>query len=128
MPRFAILTHDHPFLHWDLLLESGDVLRAWRLLREPAPEQQMLAQGLPDHRMLYLHYEGLVSGGRGLVEQWDSGEYAMLDETPDRIEVRIQGRRLQADLILQRAEATAGDWTAYFFAERSERRVNRRGD
>ena len=23
MPRFAVLTHDHPFLHWDFLLEDG---------------------------------------------------------------------------------------------------------
>ncbi len=27
--RFAILNHDHPFLHWDLLLEDGDRCRTW---------------------------------------------------------------------------------------------------
>ncbi|HLQ45321.1 MAG TPA: hypothetical protein VK137_11370, partial [Planctomycetaceae bacterium] len=35
MPRFAILIHDHPFLHWDLLVEQAGVLQAWRLLESP---------------------------------------------------------------------------------------------
>ena len=27
MPRYVILEHDHPVLHWDLMLEAGGVLQ-----------------------------------------------------------------------------------------------------
>ena len=35
MPRFVILEHDHPRLHWDLMLQTGDALRTWRLASPP---------------------------------------------------------------------------------------------
>ena len=34
--RYAILTHDHPFFHWDLLLERDEVAWTWRLLDDPS--------------------------------------------------------------------------------------------
>src|SRR2546429_613448 len=37
MPRFVILEHDHPELHWDLMLEAGPVLRTWPLAAPPQP-------------------------------------------------------------------------------------------
>jgi len=77
MPRYAILSHDHPFPHWDFLLESesGGPLRAWRLLTKPAPGVASSAEPLPDHRPVYLEYEGPVSGDRGTVTRWDGGEF-----------------------------------------------------
>ena len=80
MPRFVILEHDHPFLHWDLMLEAGAVLQTWRLAAAPdvgvAPIE---ATALGDHRALYLDYEGPVSGKRGTVKRWDAGVFT---ETP----------------------------------------------
>ena len=67
MPRFVILSHDWPTPHWDFLLESGPVLRAWRLLEEPAPNRDVPAEANFDHRLLYLDYEGPLSGDRGSV-------------------------------------------------------------
>ncbi|MFO1094461.1 MAG: DNA polymerase ligase N-terminal domain-containing protein [Planctomycetaceae bacterium] len=81
MPRYVILTHDHPFPHWDLMLESGGVLRTWRLLNEPATGRRVPAERLADHRLKYLDYEGPVSGGRGIVARWDYGTYAQLPPT-----------------------------------------------
>lgn len=52
------------------------MLRAWRLLTEPAAGIEIVAEVLPDHRRLYLDYEGPVSGGRGTVTRWDAGEYS----------------------------------------------------
>lgn len=75
MPRYVILTHDHPFLHWDFMLEGDGVLRTWRLLEEPVAGRTVRAEALPDHRDAYLDYEGPVSGGRGSVVQWDHGTY-----------------------------------------------------
>jgi len=65
MPRFVILEHDWPRRHWDLLLEDGPVLRAWRLLAEPNAGFVVPAETNADHRLVYLDYEGPVSGDRG---------------------------------------------------------------
>jgi hypothetical protein len=69
MPRFVILEHDHPELHWDFMLEAGAVLRTWRLAAPPALGQVVAAAASFDHRLLYLDYEGPVSGGRGTVRR-----------------------------------------------------------
>ena len=119
MPRFAVLTHDHPFLHWDLLLEHGDCLRSWRLLREPTFDQGIAAEALPDHRPLYLDYEGPVGGGRGEVRRWDRGDYETESESETRIVVRIRGDRLSGRATLQ---ASGVGWTIYFRCDRSARR------
>lgn len=86
--RFVILKHDHPFLHWDLLMENDDqtALKAWRLLQKPERNKWIASELLPDHRMLYLDYEGPVSHDRGTVVQHSCGQYrpAELPEGPDR--------------------------------------------
>lgn len=93
MPRFAILTHDHPFLHWDFLLEWGEHARTWRLLEEPGIGS-VAAERIADHRLLYLDYEGPVSGGRGHVKQWDQGIFTILEK--DRpLEIQLSGRQLK---------------------------------
>ena len=35
------------------------------------------AEALPDHRLIYLEYEGPISGDRGTVVAWDRGEYRL---------------------------------------------------
>jgi hypothetical protein len=75
MPRFVILEHDHPDLHWDLMLEAGHVLQTWRLSSAPTPGCVVAATALPDHRPIYLDYEGPVSGNRGTVCRWDAGSF-----------------------------------------------------
>lgn len=71
--RFVILEHDHPFLHWDLMIEQAGALKTWRLLEQPVPGKWLAAEGLPDHRTAYLSYEGEVSGNRGMVKRLTSG-------------------------------------------------------
>jgi hypothetical protein len=94
MPRFVILAHDWPTPHWDLLLEAGPVLRAWRLLAEPAPGRAVPAEANADHRLHYLDYEGTVTGGRGTVARWDAGTFDWLADRPGRVEVELRGARL----------------------------------
>ena len=79
VPRFTILTHDHPVLHWDLLLELDEegLLATWRILDDPGRGSQWRAEPLPGHRREYLDYEGPVSGDRGTVTSWDTGEYEL---------------------------------------------------
>lgn len=114
MPQFVVLTHDHPFLHWDLMLEAPEGLRTWRLARPPTQEPGEIpgipAESLPLHRHAYLDYEGPVSGNRGTVTRWDRGEYTVVGETPDRLEVVLTGKRLQGRAVLQRSSPSE-TWT-----------------
>jgi hypothetical protein len=99
MPHYVILEHDHPYLHWDFMLEAGEVLRAWRLAEPPEPGKTVAARLIGDHRLMYLDYEGPVSGNRGQVRRWDSGNYE--GETPSTekadgsIAFVLHGRRLR---------------------------------
>ncbi len=74
-PRWALLEHNFPWLHWDLLLERSDGTAAhtWRLLRQPCNGEPIAAEPLPDHRLVYFDYEGEVSGGRGRVKRLERG-------------------------------------------------------
>jgi len=93
MFRFVILDHDFPFPHFDLMLEAGGRLRTWRLFGPPNDSREIRAEALGDHRIEYLDYEGPLSGDRGRVVRWDSGSYAILEESPNRILVMLDGRR-----------------------------------
>jgi hypothetical protein len=94
VPRFVVLTHDYPFLHWDLMLEQEGTLRTWRLAGPPDSDTPVDAEGLPDHRLAYLDYEGPVSDNRGIVERWDAGTYQMCQTGSDRVMVTLAGGKL----------------------------------
>lgn len=110
MPRFVILDHDHPFPHLDFMIESGDRLRSWRLLGEPAPARTLAAEGIGDHRKDYLDYTGPVSGGRGRVERWDAGTFALNEETADEVRLTLWGDRIKGRVILRRREGDSWNW------------------
>ncbi len=112
MPRFVILEHDHPELHWDLMLERGAALRTWRLARPPVtPGARIAAVALPDHRPHYLDYEGPVSGGRGTVKRWDTGDYAIDAEDGAALRVRLRGARVNgAARLVREGDAWAMEW------------------
>jgi hypothetical protein len=115
MPRFVILEHDHPELHWDFMLEAGAVLRTWRLTAPPQSGPIVDAAACFDHRLHYLNYEGPVSGGRGSVHRWDAGSFSWQTDTPERIVVHLQGAHVHGVAELERADD--GRWT---FAVRPE--------
>jgi hypothetical protein len=100
MPRFVLLEHDHPTLHWDLMLECGDALRTWRLDRVPTVAATISVEPLPDHRLAYLEYEGPVSGDRGTVRRVDAGKFTRLASGSDAVnretsEFQLAGTRLR---------------------------------
>jgi hypothetical protein len=111
MPRFAIVAHDHPAPHWDLFLESGDSLRSWRILEPFAPGQTVRVEPAPDHRLMYLDYEGPVSGGRGTVKRICAGVYAWEEDAASRVVIRLEGQVFAGRLTLTRA---SDGWTATF--------------
>lgn len=107
MPRFVVLAHDWPRPHWDLLVEAGPVLRAWRLLDPPAAGAGG-AEPSADHRLLYLGYEGPVSGGRGTVARYDAGTCDWIEDGPDRARLDMRGARLSG--LIELARGPTG-WT-----------------
>ncbi len=73
--RYAVLHHtgfEEP--HYDVLIERepGGPLASWRAPAWPLNEGMRLLPR-PDHRRLYLDYEGEVSGGRGQVRRVANG-------------------------------------------------------
>jgi hypothetical protein len=93
MPRFVLLEHDYPVLHWDLLLECGEACRTWRLSAPPGECGDIRAEALPNHRRMYLDYEGPVSGDRGTVKRWDAGTFVWLTATDAKVMVLLAGSR-----------------------------------
>lgn len=87
MPRFVVQEHFTDPHHFDVMLERGDALATWSTARPPdeIPEGQEAAR-IGDHRMIYLDYEGEISGGRGRVRIHDRGTYDA--EAWDDAEVR----------------------------------------
>jgi hypothetical protein len=104
--RFVLLEHDHPVLHWDLMIEAGGVLRTWRLPRLPSDVDEMTAEAIADHRLAYLDYEGEVSGGRGCVIRRDRGTYTAAMIFEDAIELRLSGEQWQGTIAMRRIDST----------------------
>jgi hypothetical protein len=109
MPRFVILEHDHPVLHWDLMLEAGDALKTWRLAAPPTAGHTIAAVYLAEHRREYLDYEGPVSRGRGSLKRWDRGVYAALEQSHGRLACKLEGDRVRGTIELRQVEADK--WT-----------------
>ena len=104
MPRFVVLEHEWPRPHLDFLLEADGVLRAWRLLVEEIVSTTVPAEPNFDHRLLYLEFEGPLSGDRGTVRRWDVGTFDWIENGPERVAVELRGGRL-----IGRAEWTRSD-------------------
>ena len=91
MPRFVLLEHVWNGVHWDFMLEHGEVLRTWAIDAPIVAGQDLPARALPDHRRIYLDYEGEISGNRGQVRRVDTGTYRTLEWSADRVRVRAGG-------------------------------------
>ena len=122
MPRYVILHHELPAgaaltggrtSHWDLMLEHDGVLRTWAIPVEPSSPLSCDAERLVDHRIQYLDYEGPITGNRGHVTRWDAGEYQVLTETEQQIEVELDGLRLSCHLAM-RQKNSAHFWSVSF--------------
>ncbi len=94
--RYVILHHQVAGSeHWDLMLEEGEILRVWQLLKEPLDRSSLPlpARRIGDHRKVYLDFEGPVSGGRGHVRRIDSGTVGFLRLTGTECTFDLTGNR-----------------------------------
>ncbi|QDU59248.1 ATP-dependent DNA ligase [Planctomycetes bacterium Pan216] len=95
--RFAVLEHHtKEGFHWDFLAQRpGGSLRTWSLSTPPDHQSVGLATPLPDHRTVYLTYEGVVYPGRGFVRRWDSGSFELLVDREHLYRALVRGERLR---------------------------------
>jgi len=101
MPRFVLLEHLWDGVHWDFMLERGEILRTWAIDAPIVSGRDLPARALGDHRRIYLEYEGEISGGRGRVRRLDSGTYRAVDWSADRVQIEVAGSQLAGELELR---------------------------
>ncbi len=91
-------------VHWDLMFESGNTLRTYRLDRAPDKILHNSANAVKifDHSLKFLTYQGLVNKGRGNVCIVETGTYQILQEKQDLIKLNLNGRILKGKSVLMR--------------------------
>lgn len=107
--RFVILRHTVDDTstngdHFDLMLEHGDSLWTWAIDEFPFAENGQIARRLPDHRLVYLEFEGELTNGRGHVSQVESGSCYWKVIEDSSISVELQGQSMLQNITLAQNE------------------------
>jgi len=117
MPPYVVLKHDSPDgVHFDFMLQVGEVLRTWALPQPPIAGAEMVGRALPDHRLKYLEYEGPISGNRGSVVRRDGGDYRLLQEGKSEMTVELSGEKFTGRALLRRLSEESDQWQFTFSA------------
>lgn len=104
--RFVLLHHTASPTqadHYDLMLQmregSSDdepVFKTFSTLADDVPKSSCLLRPSHDHRKLYLHFEGPISGGRGKVHRVDEGELTWI-QNQEPLQFRLNGASLKGE-------------------------------
>lgn len=109
---YVIQEHHARALHFDLRLEKDGVLKSWAVPKGiPEGDEKHLAVKVEDHPFEYGSFEGTIPKGQygaGTVKIWDKGNYEPKLWEKDKIEVTLNGQRLNGRYILVRLKR-AGD-------------------
>jgi hypothetical protein len=105
LKRFVVQQHTREgSVHWDLMLESGNILKTWRL--DASPEhigsEPIAAEKIFDHDLKFLTYQGVINKGLGRICIIDEGIFQTLDETEKTIRLHLQGKLLSGNFALER--------------------------
>jgi DNA polymerase Ligase (LigD) len=115
LPRFVLLEHHWNGVHWDFMLESGEVLRTWAIDEPIVFGRDLPARALGDHRKIYLDYEGPIGGDRGEVRRVDGGTFRVLDWLSDRVRVELFGSQLVGEVDLRSTGVVSGLCVSWVF-------------
>ncbi len=111
--RFVILHHEiDGGEHWDLMLERGEVLVTWQLLRDPSAARclPIPARRIGEHRKAYLEYQGPISGHRGHVRRVDAGTVEFEEFTSGKCLMTLRGVLLYGAYSLALGENGGNHW------------------
>jgi len=102
LAQFCPLADGGGTIHWDLLIEipsraDDPALAAWQL--PPPPNDfnlraPLAVRRLPDHRRIYLTYEGDISAGRGRCHHIDGGPCHIVHADDAFWHVQFAGQQL----------------------------------
>jgi len=92
------------------MLELDGVLWTWALEKLPAKGESVIAERLPDHRLMYLDYEGVIAGGRGSVSRVEAGEYEWIEQSAAELKVRLRGSGIDGLLRLTLRPEGLSQW------------------
>jgi DNA ligase D-like protein (predicted ligase)/DNA ligase D-like protein (predicted 3'-phosphoesterase) len=113
---FVVQEHHARRLHYDLRLENEGVLKSWAVPKgvpEKAGEKRLAVQ-TEDHPLEYGEFEGTIPEGQygaGTVKIWDKGIYEAKVWDKNKIEVFLQGSRLNGRYVLAKfKKAGEKDW------------------
>jgi len=104
--RFVFLEHDYPTLHWDILLQQGNRLLGWRGDNHGHFLNGGHVVQTSDHRLVYLDYEGPLTGQRGTVKRVDAGRLTWRHCAENEFIAEIQGKQWHGVLELKKIDAT----------------------
>ena len=114
--RFAVLKHVRQTdIHWDLLLQLPDrpLLATWQIRVPPAVWsshfQAIPAIAIPDHRLIYLDFQGQIDGDRGHVTHVDGGILNLQRVEENAIRGILRGHDLKGPLTLTRTKSDRAD-------------------
>lgn len=105
--RFVIQEHtEGKDVHWDFMLELGDILQTYRLDKAPdeALHLAVNATKIFDHPLKFLTYQGPVNKGQGSVRIIETGTYKMVHQAHNRIELNLSGKILKGKFTLTHIE------------------------
>jgi len=103
--RFVVHEHHASHLHYDLRLEMDGVLRSWAVPKG-VPEEpgiKRLAVRVEDHPLEYIDFSGRIPEGQygaGTVNIWDNGNFKLIKNSDDHLEIVFEGRRLKGEYTL----------------------------
>jgi hypothetical protein len=105
--KFVIQEHSSGSdVHWDFMLESGDILQTYRLDKAPneALHLAVNATKIFDHPLRFLTYEGPVNKGHGDVRIAESGTYKIVHQAHNQIKLDLSGKILKGNFTLNHIE------------------------